>query len=53
MSYVPDSVINFLQTPVSLLKLELVVLELPQVKPFYSAVGVRNSRKALIVKWHD
>lgn len=52
MNLVPGSVISFLQTPVSLSSLELVVLELPQVKPFQSAIGVRNFRRALIVKWY-
>lgn len=52
MSLVPQVVANFLQTPITLSKLELVVIDLPQVKPFYSAIGVRHSRKALIVKWH-
>ena len=52
MSLVPPAVTSFLQTPFTLSKLELVVIELPQVKPFYSAIGVRHSRKALIVKWH-
>lgn len=51
MSYVPAEVDSFLNTEVSLSKLELVVIELPQVKPFYSAIGVRHSRKALIIKW--
>ncbi len=52
MSLTPDSITQFLSTRVSLEKIELVVIELPQVKPFRSAIGVRNSRKALIVKWH-
>ena len=52
MTYIPDSITTFLSAPISLLKLELVVIELPQIKPFKSAIGVRNSRKALIVKWH-
>lgn len=52
MSFVPESVTNFTNTEVSLNKLELVVIELPQVKPFRSAIGIRNSRKALIIKWH-
>lgn len=52
MSFVPESVTKFINTEVSLHKLELVVIELPQIKPFRSAIGIRNSRKALIVKWH-
>lgn len=52
MSYVPDEVNLFLESPVSLAKLELAVIELPQIKPFYSSIGVRHSRKALIVKWY-
>jgi len=52
MTFVPASITKFLSTEVSLAKLELVVVELPQIKPFRSAIGVRNSRKALIIKWH-
>lgn len=52
MSYVPSEIKAFLNTPISLAKLNLVVIELPQIKPFRSAIGIRNSRKALIVKWH-
>ena len=52
MTFVPSSITTFLSTEVSLAKLELVVVELPQLKPFRSAIGVRTSRKALIVKWH-
>lgn len=52
MSYVPSEIKAFLNTPISLAKLNLVIIELPQIKPFRSAIGIRNSRKALIVKWH-
>jgi o-succinylbenzoate synthase len=52
MSYLPSEIIAFLSTPVSLAKLELVVIDLPQINPFRSGIGVRNSRKALIIKWH-
>lgn len=52
MSYKPVEIKEFLNTPISLAKLNLVVVELPQIKPFRSAIGIRNSRKALIVKWH-
>ncbi len=52
MTFVPASITSFLSSEVSLAKLELVVVELPQIKPFRSAIGVRNSRKALIIKWH-
>ncbi len=52
MSFIPNSVNKFLSTAVTLSKLKLVVIELPQLKPFKSAIGVRNSRKALIVKWY-
>lgn len=48
----PESIDQFLSTKVTLKQLELVVIELPQVKPFRSAIGIRNSRKALVVKWH-
>ncbi len=52
MTFIPPSVASFLSTKISLAKLELVVVELPQLKPFRSAIGVRTSRKALIIKWH-
>ena len=52
MSYVPNSITKFINTPISLAQLELVVIDLPQIKPFRSAIGVRNSRKALVVKWY-
>ena len=52
MKFVPSQVLAFLDTPISLAKLELVVLDVPQVQPFKSAIGVRNSRQALVVCWH-
>jgi len=52
MTFIAPSIASFLSTEVSLAKLELVVVELPQLKPFRSAIGVRTSRKALIIKWH-
>ncbi len=52
MDFVPASIKTFLNRGVSLEKLELVVVDLPQIKPFRSAIGVRTSRKALIIKWH-
>ena len=48
---VPIGINNFLQTPVALSSLELLVLEIPQKGIFKSAIGVRKSKKALIVKW--
>jgi len=48
MDFVPASIKAFLNSEVS----QLVVVELPQVEPFRSAIGVRTSRKALIIKWH-
>ncbi len=52
MTFISASIKAFLNREVSLAKLELVIVELPQVKPFRSAIGVRTSRKALIIKWH-
>ncbi|MCF6360067.1 MAG: hypothetical protein L3J29_04815 [Cyclobacteriaceae bacterium] len=52
MDFVPSSIKAFLNHEISLVKLELVVIELPQIKPFRSAIGVRTSRKALVIKWH-
>ena len=44
---------DFLATPVSLSTLELLVIEVPQKEVFVSAIGERQSRQALIVKWTD
>ena len=46
-------VADFLATPVSLHSMELLVLEVPQHETFVSAIGKRQSRQALIVKWTD
>ena len=42
---------QFLSTNISLSKPELIVIDVPQVETFVSAIGERTSRKALIVKW--
>jgi len=42
---------HFLDTIISLDKLELLVLDIPQKESFTSAIGQRTSRKALIIKW--
>ena len=42
---------NFLLSKVSLKRLELIVLDIPQKEVFVSAIGHRKSRKALIIKW--
>ena len=47
----PLGINNFLHTAVALSSLELTVLEIPQKDIFKSAIGVRKSKKALIVKW--
>ncbi|RMG25992.1 MAG: hypothetical protein D6730_09855 [Bacteroidetes bacterium] len=44
---------EFLHTPVSFRQLELILLDLPQKEVFRSGIGLRKSRKALIVKWID
>lgn len=42
---------KFLETPVSLDKLELLVVDVPQHEIFKSAIGERRSRKALVIVW--
>ena len=42
---------QFLSTNISLSRLELIVIDVPQKETFVSAIGERTSRKALIVKW--
>ncbi len=48
-----DSVVDVLAQPVSLQRLEVLEVVLPQVESFRSAVGVRNERRALYVRWFD
>jgi len=45
-----DDVLN---QALSLSKLELIVVDLPQKETFKSAIGVRQSRRAMLVKWTD
>ncbi len=44
---------RFLDRRISLQRLELVELAVPQVESFRSAVGWRHERQALYVRWHD
>ena len=44
---------HFLTKPITLDHLDLLIVDLPQRQPFRSAVGVRNSREALLVRWVD
>ncbi len=44
---------EFLDQEISLKKLELYIIDLPQLMTFKSAIGVRKSRRAMIVKWVD
>ncbi|KAA3600054.1 MAG: o-succinylbenzoate synthase [Calditrichaeota bacterium] len=44
---------NILKTEITLQKFEILEVAIPQVESFRSAVGVRNERLALIVKWTD
>jgi len=49
----PSNSLAFLNQPVSLKQLDLIEIDLPQVGEFQSAIGIRKSRKALIIKWTD
>lgn len=42
---------QFLSTNISLSRLEIIVIDVPQKETFVSAIGERKSRKALIIKW--
>ncbi|RMH80529.1 MAG: o-succinylbenzoate synthase, partial [Calditrichaeota bacterium] len=44
---------ELLSETIELARLELLVLALPQVEPFRSAIGERRERQALLVRWHD
>lgn len=44
---------NLLQQTISLSQLELHILDLPQKSHFTSGIGIRTSRRTLIVKWID
>lgn len=43
----------FLAEEVTLKRLEILTLVVPQVESFRSAIGVRNERRALFVRWFD
>jgi O-succinylbenzoate synthase len=43
----------FLQKPLSLSRLELLRLDIPQKLVFQSAIGERKSKQVLIVRWED
>jgi len=47
------SIQTFLNKRISFRQLDLIILDLPQTEVFHSAIGVRKSRKAMIVKWTD
>ena len=44
---------NLLQQTISLTQIELHILDLPQKSHFTSGIGIRTSRRTLIVKWLD
>ncbi len=44
---------KLLEQTISLQRLELHLIDLPQIITFKSGIGTRNSREALIVKWID
>ncbi len=44
---------SILETPISLKQLELIVIDLPQRGSFKSAIGLRQSRRAMLIKWID
>lgn len=44
---------HFLQRRISLSHLELIIVDVPQIESFQSAIGTRHSRRALLLRWHD
>ena len=44
---------KLLRQTISLRRLELHLIDLPQIITFRSGIGTRNSREALIIKWID
>ncbi|EDP96264.1 o-succinylbenzoate synthase [Kordia algicida OT-1] len=44
---------EILKLPISYKNIRLIRLNLPQKEQFVSGIGVRNSRKALIIEWED
>ena len=44
---------QFLQNALKLSRLEVILVDIPQKESFTSAIGIRKSRRALIVKWID
>lgn len=44
---------KLLEQTITLQRLELHLIDLPQVMSFRSGIGTRNSREALIIKWID
>lgn len=44
---------DLLQRPITLERLELLELAVPQVEAFRSAIGERRERRALYVRWYD
>ena len=44
---------NYLDTKLTLSRLEILLVELPQKEVFRSSIGIRTSRKAIIIKWID
>jgi O-succinylbenzoate synthase len=44
---------QFLNNPLTLSRLDVILVDIPQKETFTSAIGIRKSRRALIVKWID
>lgn len=44
---------RILNEEISLARLELLEVEVPQIAPFRSAIGVRHERQALFLRWTD
>lgn len=44
---------DILNQKISIDQLELIVIDLPQKGSFKSAIGIRKSRRAMLVKWTD
>ncbi|MDJ0836475.1 MAG: o-succinylbenzoate synthase [Acidobacteriota bacterium] len=45
--------VNFSERELTLSRLEILIVDVPQIESFQSAVGKRHSRQALLLRWYD
>jgi len=49
----PKGIQSFLNHTLSIDKLELILVDIPQRSSFRSAIGIRKSRQAILLRWTD